>query len=179
MVYIILIVISFLLDQLTKAYYYRVYDRSIVKGFLSFNYIENDGAAYGMLGDFKYAQLLFAILTVVFLIALFFFYAFTKKKSKWLHTSLAFVVGGTLGNFVDRISFSYVRDFLQVRNPFNLGFFNFMNFTCNVADIFLCVGAAMLVIYILFMDADALFRKKQKPEDLQNADKMLDEPAAK
>ncbi len=165
MVYSIILLLVFLSDQITKALYYGVYDKTVVDGFLSISYIENPGAAYGLGGDSKYGQPIFLALTIVFMLGILFFYFRSNRRHKLLHTALAFVVGGTLGNFVDRICFKFVRDFLEVRNFTGIKFFDFINFTCNVADIFLCVGAAMLMLYILFFDEEALFRKKPSKKE--------------
>ena len=67
------------------------------------------------------------------------------------------MVGGAVGNLVDRIAFSYVRDFIFV-------LYNTKIFTAifNVADIALVVGVIMLVIYLLFLDEEAIFKKSKK-----------------
>ena len=63
-----------------------------------------------------------------------------------------------IGNFVDRMAFGAVTDFLS----FTFGSYVFPTF--NMADTFLCVGVAMLMIYYLFLDDSALFGKNGKKE---------------
>ena len=75
-----------------------------------------------------------------------------KMDSKWLKSSIALLFSGTIGNFIDRLAFASVRDFINVEF--------FANF--NVADICLCVGAAMLVFFVLFLDEDPVFNLKKK-----------------
>ena len=67
-----------------------------------------------------------------------------KNKTTFYCLSFGFIIGGALGNLVDRIMLSYVRDFIY------LDFFpTFPVF--NIADSFLCIGAVMMAIYILFL----------------------------
>ena len=67
-----------------------------------------------------------------------------KAKNTFYCLGFGFVIGGAVGNLVDRIALGYVRDFI---------FLDFMPTfpVFNLADSFLCVGAVMLAIYILFM----------------------------
>ena len=77
------------------------------------------------------------------ILALFVFNYFVKEKSIFYCLSFGFIIGGALGNLYDRIALGYVRDFVF------LDFFpSFPIF--NLADSFLCVGAIMMAVYILF-----------------------------
>ena len=78
-----------------------------------------------------------------------------KKDSIWLNCSIITIMAGAVGNFIDRIVFQEVRDFLYVEFFAN----------CNVADTAITVGAIMFVIYLLFLDKEALFKKKQNGKD--------------
>lgn len=153
--YIIIFVATLLLDQISKilidvaAEEYEVL-LEIIPKFLRIELNYNDGAAFNMLGDKAWAQVFFIVLTVVVLIAGVVFVCIKKPRSKWLNTTIALMFSGTIGNFIDRISFQKVRDFI-----------NFPWFAnCNIADFCLCIGAGMLIIYILFIDGDALFKGK-------------------
>ena len=84
------------------------------------------------------------------------YFIFKKDNSKWLNISLALVASGALGNFIDRLAFKAVRDFIGMN-------FYFVSF--NVADIAISVGGVMIVFYFLFLDKDAIFKKKEKPDD--------------
>lgn len=68
--------------------------------------------------------------------------------STWLIVSLSFVLGGTIGNFIDRMRLDYVVDFISVRimNRYDFAVF-------NVADSFIVIGAIMLMIHIIFLDS--------------------------
>lgn len=102
----------------------------------------NTGAAWGI---FSGQTLWLVVLSVVMIAALFAYNHFVKNKSVFYCLSFGFVIGGALGNLVDRIWLGYVRDFIF------LDFFpTFPVF--NLADSFLCVGAVMMAIHILFLN---------------------------
>lgn len=128
-----------LLDQLTK----------ILLMESSFTYIPyvlynvptlNDGAAFSILSG---ARTFFIIFTIIVLVVIIFLLV-TKvfSSSIFFKCTLGVLAGGILGNFVDRYFIGSVRDFLYLE-PFG--------FICNVADIAICVGTAMLCVYIVFM----------------------------
>ena len=118
--------------------------KEIIHGFISFIYVHNSGAAWGIFSG----RSIFLIIISIIVIALFIaFYVlrlrkFKDKISLWLSVSLGFIAGGCFGNLIDRIAFGYVRDFIN---------FDFMNFPVfNVADICLTVGIILLFIYFIF-----------------------------
>ena len=78
------------------------------------------------------------------IISFFVFNHYVKQKNTFYCLAFGFIIGGAIGNLIDRFVFKYVRDFI------------FLDFwpsfpVFNVADSFLCVGAVMLAIFILFM----------------------------
>ena len=100
----------------------------------------NTGAAFGIFSG-KTATL--AIVSVLMIVALFIFNHFVKNKSTLYCLSFGFIIGGALGNLYDRLFLKSVRDFIY------LDFFpSFPTF--NIADSFLCIGAVLLAIYIIF-----------------------------
>ena len=118
--------------------------KEIIHGFISFIYVHNSGAAWGIFSG----RPIFLIIISIIVIALFIaFYVlrlrkFKDKISLWLSVSLGFIAGGCFGNLIDRTAFGYVRDFIN---------FDFMNFPVfNVADICLTVGIILLFIYFIF-----------------------------
>jgi signal peptidase II len=104
----------------------------------------NTGAAWGMFSG-KTAGLI-AVSTIM-IVALFVFNHFVKNKNTFYCLSFGFVIGGAVGNLIDRIWLKYVRDFIF------LDFFPTFP-TFNIADSFLCVGAVMLAVFILFMSGE-------------------------
>ncbi len=154
--YIILFFATLFVDQISKiicdAYQVNI---PVLEGILKIDIAYNKGASFSFLSNVEWAQTFFILLTVVVLAFGVGFIIVKKPKSKWLNSALALMFSGTIGNFIDRLAFRYVRDFINV--PF------FANF--NVADICLCIGAFMLIFYVLFMGEDPVFNfKKNKNE---------------
>lgn len=112
----------------------------IINNFFHLTYVENRGMAFGM---FNGGRIFFVIITVIVLIALAIFILKTEKvnRSVWLKAGSACIIGGAVGNLIERVCKGYVVDFLDFR------VIDFPVF--NVADIAVCVGAAMLVIHFL------------------------------
>ncbi|NLD16721.1 MAG: signal peptidase II [Tissierellia bacterium] len=142
--------VCILLDQLTKYLVVEFIKGSkplvIVEELLSFVYVENRGAAFGILQNKKWLFIVVTVISVAALLYLFLFHY--KKMSTWLIVSLSFVLGGTIGNFIDRMRLDYVVDFISVRimNRYDFAVF-------NVADSFIVIGAIMLMIHIIFLDS--------------------------
>ena len=142
--------VCILLDQLTKYLVVEFIKGSkplvIVEELLSFVYVENRGAAFGILQNKKWLFIVVTVISVAALLYLFLFHY--KKMSTLLIVSLSFVLGGTIGNFIDRMRLDYVVDFISVRimNRYDFAVF-------NVADSFIVIGAIMLMIHIIFLDS--------------------------
>lgn len=164
-VYVLIFAILVALDQLTKFYFKNKYLENgatqVIKDFFYFSYAENTGSAFSFLSDKSWAQTFFKILTtvslIIFILLAVYFY---RKKQKWLTVSLIITIAGTIGNFIDRLVLNYVRDFIS----FIFGSYRFPVF--NVADICLVVGVIMIAVYILFLDKDAVFKKKNAKQDV-------------
>lgn len=100
----------------------------------------NSGAAFGILSGKKWVLI---FMTVVFIAVFVAYDCWQKPQSKFYLVGFSFVLGGAIGNFVDRIRFGYVRDFI------NFTFWKSFP-TFNMADAFLCVGVAIMCIYLIF-----------------------------
>lgn len=129
-------------DQGTKywAQHYLQLQREIpvIEGIFSFTYVQNYGAAFGMLSGQRWILLLLTCGILIGGVWLVVRYRITQPA---LLLSGTAVFAGAIGNLVDRIRLSYVVDFLEVR------FFSFPVF--NLADCFVVVGMAMLAILIV------------------------------
>ena len=136
------IVFVLVADLVTKHFLFNVEYFNLIPGVVSISgNVQNTGAAWGMLSG---KRILLLVVSVLMIVALFVFNHFVKNKNAFYCFAFGFVIGGAVGNLVDRILFQYVRDFIF------LDFFpTFPVF--NVADSFLCIGAVMLAIFILFM----------------------------
>ena len=111
---------------------------SVIDNLLSFTYVENNGVAFG---SFAGNRWIFVVLTTA-LIAAILIYMFKKKpQSKLFSASVALIVGGGIGNFIDRVLYGYVIDYISL---------SFFPPVCNFADYCITVGTVLLMIYVLF-----------------------------
>ncbi len=159
---IIAIAIAITVDMITKHFAQSNLEGGrldVISGFFYFTYVKNTGSAFSFLADKSWAQTFFKILTGVSLggfIALWIFAV--KRHHKVLTIALSLIIAGAIGNFIDRLVFNYVRDFIG----FTFFGWNFPVF--NIADACLTVGVIMFIVHFLFLDKDALFKKKKKDE---------------
>ncbi|MDE6591613.1 MAG: signal peptidase II [Oscillospiraceae bacterium] len=107
---------------------------------LSFSLHQNTGAAFSSFSG-KTAAL--SAVTAVAMAGLLIFFHRIKRKHPLMTVSFAMVVGGGIGNLIDRVGQGYVTDFIHLF-PFN--------FIFNFADICVVIGGILLVIYYLFID---------------------------
>ena len=112
-------------------------------------YVEHRGVALGM---FQGMQWIFVVLTVA-LLALLIIYMFKKRpKHKFFYFTSALIIGGGIGNLIDRVFYGYVIDYLSV---------SFFSPVCNFADYCITVGVVLLAIYLLFF-TDAIKNDKKE-----------------
>lgn len=150
------------LDQVTKYIFREVVegDITVIENFFYFSFVENKGAAFGFLNDKKWGLVFFMILTPLSIVAFIFALIYAYKKGyKWLSIAILLAICGALGNYIDRIFLGAVTDFLS----FKFGSYYFPTF--NLADCYLCVGMAMIIIHLLFIDKNAIFRNDKKIDD--------------
>ena len=147
---IAIIFLILLFDQASKFYVISIFEGSIneifLTSFLNLHLIWNEGIAFGLFSfesDLYYnliSLLIFIIITVLFLLM--------KKQDQYTYF-YAMIVGGALGNLLDRIRYSSVPDFID----FHISDFHW--FVFNVADIFISLGVFCLIIAeIFFNDKD-------------------------
>ncbi len=132
-----------LLDQLTKLLIASLMELGetipLLEGVLHITYVRNPGAAFGMLAEDRWVFLLVSTVTIL---AIGIYLFVTKSKNPFFITALAMILSGGVGNMIDRLAFGEVVDFIDFR------LINFAVF--NGADSFVCVGAALLFLSILF-----------------------------
>lgn len=147
LVYAAIIIVGIGLDQLTK--YLAVTnlpidaspDVKVWEGVFHIRCISNDGAAFGMLDDHRWVFM--SVSTVVIIAMLGFLTVKRREIPTTLGIALSLVVSGGIGNMIDRVALGYVVDFI---------YFVPIDFPCfNVADSFVCIGAALMFLCILFM----------------------------
>ncbi|MCO7174634.1 signal peptidase II [Sporolactobacillus kofuensis] len=115
---------------------------AIIPGLFYLTSIRNNGAAWSILeGQFIF----FFIITIIVLVAVVYYMQKIGRKQPLLGTSLGLIIGGTLGNFLDRMLRGEVVDFIHVY----IIHYSFPVF--NIADSSLCIGVILLIMY-LFLD---------------------------
>lgn len=113
---------------------------SIIRGFFNLRHDRNTGAAFGIFSDQRTLLIIITIAALIFI----FIYSFRFQNSRWMQTSLGFLLGGAVGNFIDRVYLGSVVDFLQ----FGIESKSLFWPTFNVADVSVCIGAGMLIVYL-------------------------------
>ena len=159
MLYVILSVVLVIADQLTKALTVKniPFEESInvISGILSFTYIKNSGAAWGIFSGGRY---FFIIFTALVLIALTFVIIKKRTANKIFNLAISLIYAGAIGNFLDRI-FRHG----NVVDMIKLDFINYPVF--NFADCCVVIGAVLLCVYIVFYyDAYKANLKKKTAE---------------
>ena len=161
---VIIVIIVLIIDQWSKISCASALDLGekidVIKGVFSISYVENRGAAFGMLQN---ARVFFLIATIITCSALIYFMIKEyKRMPAAMHISLALILAGALGNFIDRAILGYVRDML---------YFELIDFPVfNVADSAICIGAALLVIDVLFFKGKAYIDSLNKKHESRNDD---------
>jgi signal peptidase II len=137
------------LDQLAKAVVDRYLElhesRDIVEGLARLTHVQNRGAAFGILSDadLPYQSVLFSIVSILALGAIAVYAWKLPADSRLPRTALALIMGGAVGNLIDRVRLGYVIDYVDVY----WGRHHWPAF--NVADSAISIGVALLVLDIL------------------------------
>jgi len=149
-VFIFIIIIGLIIDRATKLWTINVLASgkpiSVIKGFFDFVYVENRGAAFGMLQN---KQLGLIIITFVAIVAVIFYKIKYKPQGRLMDISLALITAGAIGNLIDRIVYSYVVDFISWHYK---DIYEFPVF--NVADMMVVIGTLLLVMFLMKEDKD-------------------------
>lgn len=146
-------------DQISKHLIktYCTEDIIVIENFFSLISRFNTGAAWSFLAGKSWAQPFFIVLTFISLIIILLFYLYANKKGyKLVKIALILVSAGAIGNLIDRLRMGGVVDFLS----FKFGNYYFPTF--NLADSFITIGIILVVIHLLFLDENALFKKHAK-----------------
>ena len=134
----------------------------IFNGVLELNYLENKGAAFGMLQNQK-AFFIFVAVVILSVIGYVLLKTPNHKKYRILHLLLSLIAAGAIGNMIDRIRLNYVVDFI---------YFVLINFPIfNVADMYVTISTAVLVVLLLFVynenDLNFISFKQKKYRELK------------
>ncbi|PIE36149.1 signal peptidase II [candidate division KSB3 bacterium] len=133
-----LVGVIILLDQIIKAWVEQVRPYiEIIPGFFHLIYVRNAGAAFGILQGKQY---LLAVVSAIAIVVLGYLLLKESTERKGLLLALSLILGGTIGNFIDRVRLKYVIDFLD----FHIKTHHWPAF--NVADSAISIGVALLVL---------------------------------
>ncbi len=112
----------------------------LIESVFHLTFVENRGAAFGIMQNQRW---FFIIITmIIFIVAAFYFIKY-RPTNRLLLLSVSMIMGGALGNFVDRLRFGYVVDFLD---------FTLIKFPVfNIADSFIVIGTILMAYYVIFI----------------------------
>ncbi|OLU33661.1 signal peptidase II [Pseudomonas sp. PA15(2017)] len=149
-------IVVFVVDQVTKYWFdnnLQMYERiTVIPDYFSWTLAYNTGAAFSFLaGASGWQRWLFTLIAVVVSVILVVWMKRLKSDETWLAVGLALVLGGALGNLVDRVVFGHVVDFILVHWENRWYFPAF-----NLADSAITVGAVLLALDMF---------KSKKPEE--------------
>jgi len=149
------------LDQLTKAWVLRTWplpqtgEIELIGQWLALTYVRNEGIAFGL---FQGVPQLFTVTSLLIVAgAIYVFLKHLPEQDRWLPIMLGLIVGGAIGNVIDRLRFGYVVDFIKTLGG------RFPVF--NVADSAVVIGVCLMAIHMFLVDAGAQPRLVAPHED--------------
>lgn len=144
---LIILVVDQLVKLIIKSSLHLHQELVIIKNFFSIHYLQNNGAAFSILQD----KTLLLIIIAVLYIAIMVYYIKKENFGNFSSIAIGFILGGILGNLIDRIIYSEVIDYLSL----SIFGYNFPVF--NIADVSITVGAFFLIIHYILEE-----KKKNK-----------------
>ena len=158
----IIIVAGLIIDLVTKAVFASVLeygdkDIKLIPNLLTLTFVENDGAAYGMMGGRTW---LLIVLSIAFIIGFICYYIFNHNTNIWFNIGIGLILSGAIGNLIDRLFFGgIVRDFISIE---------IFDFVCNIADIWITFGVVAFGIYIITEAIKEAKNKGRKADEQDN-----------
>ncbi|MBE6702564.1 MAG: signal peptidase II [Ruminococcaceae bacterium] len=146
------------LDQISKALVLaHLFEGQfrLIPGVLHFTYVENRGMAFGMLSEHRWV---FMVLSVIG-IGLVIFYMLRYVKSTLGRVALSMIIGGGIGNMIDRVWLGFVVDFIDF-----CAWPKVWSWVFNIADAAVCVGAALFILQLIIELVQEIKKKKDPPE---------------
>lgn len=146
MIYVYMVIIALLIgiDQLSKIwalnYLKEVGTIPVIENVFHLTYVENRGAAFGMLQNNQWIFVVVALVASVFGV----YYLYKKNVNLLGKSAIMMIIAGAVGNAIDRLRLGFVVDYFDFRIIWEYVF--------NVADVFVVVGTILLCIYILFFE---------------------------
>ena len=176
LIWLAIIAVTVFLDQITKyltiLHLKPIDTLPLWEDVLHLTYVENTGAAFGMMKDSRWIFMITSTVAILGILGYMIYRVYIKKsRMPWMEAlSLSFIVGGGIGNMIDRTLLGYVVDMIDFR------LINFAVF--NVADSFVCVGAGLMVLYlILEMVKESKAEKAKKAAETEATPEEASESA--
>jgi signal peptidase II len=162
---IVIAAVVVLIDQLTKAAvntYMQVGESlPVISGVLHITHVKNAGAAFGLMQD---AQPLFLIAAIALIVLISIFHRRIREEGFWMTAALGMVLGGAIGNLIDRVSTGAVTDFIDIRIwP-----------VFNAADSAIVVGVAILGVLLLLTSKDGKQKDNKQTQKVSNREEAGD-----
>jgi signal peptidase II len=158
------------LDQLTKWLTVMNLDLHetfpLIENVFHFTYVRNTGAAFSMFSA-PDQRWIFMTISTVSIVLLFGYLWFNRKGSKLLCVAICFIVGGGIGNMIDRCILKYVIDMLDFR------LINFAIF--NVADSFVCVGVGLFALAVILDEIKQSKKAKMANISVDSEEKVTEQ----
>ena len=135
------------LDQLTKIYVHTHFQLgeslSVIQNYFNITYVRNPGAAFGFLAEShpQFRELFFLSIPPIVMLIIYFILRSVPDKDRWQIFALSSIFGGAIGNYIDRIRFRYVIDFLDFHYHEKYSWPAF-----NIADSAIVLGVIILTI---------------------------------
>ena len=157
-IYTAVIIGGIVLDQLSKLLAVKLLapigSVPLWEGVLHLTYVENRGAAFGMLADHRWV---FMSISTIAIIAIALYLYSGRNEGKLYTSALMLIVSGGIGNMIDRIALGYVVDFID---------FALIDFAVfNIADSLVCIGAGLLVLALVLDIIKEAKLEKAKRDD--------------
>ena len=144
---IIIFFLTIFFDQLTKILViknFQLYESLSILPFFNLTFVVNYGFAFGFLNNPSLNQII--VILVIFSIIAYFLYLLIKTQDRFFRFSLILVISGAIGNFIDRILYGFVIDFIDIY----LGSYHWPAF--NLADSSITLGFILIMFNILFLN---------------------------
>ena len=147
MIYEVIIVILIGIDQIIK---HMVLEKlkiagsvPVINGVFHLTYVENRGAAFGMLQNKQYILAVIAVIAII--IGLYYFHKNKNSLGSLGRTSIIMIISGAVGNLIDRIRLGFVVDYFDFRIIWQYVF--------NFADVLIVCGTILLCLHVILYDS--------------------------
>ncbi len=130
----------------------------VIPGFFNIVHVENPGAAWGLLSNSDHRIIFFAVVTLAAFVGILFYYRTLRAQDRVLAWGLALIFSGAAGNFIDRMLYQHVTDFLDFyatgwAAPLARRLIGSTHWPAfNVADICICVGVGLFAVHVLVIE---------------------------